>query len=47
MQQQREKEGFGRGALFVRQTNYENDQGKPLPYTNYLVGIERGADTQV
>ena len=47
MQQQREKEGFGRGALFVRQTNYENDQGKPLPYTNYLVGIERGVDTQV
>lgn len=38
---------FGRGTLIVRQTNYQNATGEPQVYTNYLEGVEAGADTEV
>ena len=41
------KTNFGHGTLIVRQTNYQNETMKPQIYTDYLVGIEQGADTEV
>lgn len=41
------KTNFGRGTLIVRQTNYQNETMEPQIYTDYLVGIEQGADTEV
>lgn len=38
---------FGRGTLIMRQTNYQNATGEPQVYTDYLSGIESGADTEV
>ncbi len=38
---------FGRGTLIVRQTNYQNATGDPQIYTNYLEGVEQGAETEV
>lgn len=38
---------FGRGTLIVRQTNYQNETMEPQVYTDYLTGIEQGADTEV
>ena len=38
---------FGQGALIVRHTNYQNAAGEPQIYTNYLNGIEAGANTEV
>lgn len=38
---------FGRGTLIVRQTNYQNATGEPQVCTNYLEGVEAGADTEV
>lgn len=38
---------FGRGALIIRQTNYQNATSEPQVYTDYLEGIEVGADTEV
>lgn len=38
---------FGRGTLIVRQTNYQNETMEPQVYTDYLSGIEQGADTEV
>lgn len=38
---------FGRGTLIIRQTNYQNATGEPQIYTNYLEGVEKGADTEV
>ena len=38
---------FGRGTLIVRQTNYQNETMEPQVYTDYLSGIELGADTEV
>lgn len=38
---------FGRGALVVRQTNYQNETLDPQVYTDYLSGIVQGADTEV
>lgn len=43
---QRSESGFGHGTLIIRQTDYQNAQ-TPQVYTNYLDGIEAGADTQV
>lgn len=31
-----EKTNFGKGALIIRHTNYQNEQGDPVIYTNYL-----------
>lgn len=41
------KTNFGHGVLIVRQTNYQNETMEPQIYTDYLVGIEQGADTEV
>ena len=38
---------FGRGALIIRYTDYQNKKGEPTIYTNYLEGVEKGADTVV
>lgn len=38
---------FGRGTLIIRQTNYQNATSEPQVYTDYLEGIEVGADTEV
>jgi hypothetical protein len=39
---------FGRGALIIRHTNYENVQQEPIIYTNYLnANAKTGADTIV
>lgn len=38
---------FGRGTLIVRQTNYQNETLEPQVYTDYLSGVEQGADTEV
>lgn len=39
---------FGRGALIVRKTNYENVTERPIIYTNYLEAVATiGADTKV
>lgn len=40
-------DGFGRGALIIRKTNYQNDSSDKQVYTNYLDGISAGATTQV
>lgn len=42
-----DKTDFGRGTLIIRQTNYQNATGEPQIYTNYLEGIEQGAETEV
>ncbi|WP_304425860.1 hypothetical protein [uncultured Adlercreutzia sp.] len=42
-----DKTDFGKGALIIRQTNYQNETGSPQVYTNYLSGVEQGADTEV
>lgn len=38
---------FGRGTLIIRHTDYENHHGDPIIYTDYLSGLESGAETQV
>lgn len=40
-------DGFGRGTLIVRQTDYQNAKSEPQAYVDYLTGIEAGADTEV
>lgn len=41
------KTNFGRGTLIIRQTNYQNETMEPQVYTDYLSGVEQGADTEV
>lgn len=41
------EDGFGRGTLIVRQTDYQNAKSDPQVYVDYLTGIEAGADTEV
>lgn len=38
---------FGKGALIIKYTNYENKSEEPQIYTDYLSGIEVGANTEV
>lgn len=38
---------FGRGALIIRYTDYQNNRHKPVIYANYLDGVSQGADTAV
>lgn len=38
---------FGKGALIVRYTDYENKSDAPQIYKDYLKGIEVGADTEI
>ena len=42
-----DKTDFGKGTLIVRQTNYQNETSDPQIYTDYLSGVEQGADTEV
>lgn len=39
--------GFGRGALIIRQTDYQNNESAPQVFVNYLVGIQKDAETDV
>lgn len=39
--------GFGRGALIIRRTDYQNATSDPEVYVDYLSGVEQGADTVV
>ena len=36
-----------RGLLIIRKTDYQNSTSDPVIYTNYLDGVEEGADTVV
>jgi hypothetical protein len=42
-----EQTDFGRGTLFIRKTNYQNKTEDPIVYTDFLSGIELGANTEV
>ena len=42
-----QKTDMGRGTLIVRHTDYQNAQGEPQVYTDYLSAVEVGANTQV
>ena len=39
--------GFGRGALIIRQTDYQNNESAPQVFVNYLVGVQKDAETDV
>lgn len=39
--------GFGRGALIIRQTDYQNNESAPQVFVNYLVGAQKDAETDV
>ncbi len=41
------KTELGRGALFVRYTDYQNSTHAPEVYVDYFEGIEVGATTEV
>lgn len=41
------QQDFGRGALIIRHTDYQNNKHEPTVYTNYLDGVQQGADTVV
>ena len=43
----RSENGFGRGTIIIRQTDYQNAKSDPLVYRDYLEGVKRGADTEV
>ncbi|MGN0395888.1 MAG: hypothetical protein ACI4EF_11025 [Coprococcus sp.] len=38
---------FGYGTLLIKKTDYQNKVTYLQPYTNYLAGVEKGADTEV
>lgn len=39
--------GFGRGALIIHQTDYQNNESAPQVFVNYLVGAQKDAETDV
>lgn len=39
--------GFGRGALIIRQTDYQNNESAPQVFVNYLDGVQKDAETDV
>lgn len=41
------QQDFGRGTLIIRYTDYQNNKHEPTVYTNYLDGVQQGADTVV
>lgn len=41
------KTDFGRGTLIIRHTDYQNQPGEPVIYTDYLSALQTGADVQV
>jgi hypothetical protein len=42
-----EQTSFGKGALIIKYTDYKNNSDNPQIYTDYLKGIEVGADTKI
>lgn len=44
---EKSENGFGRGTLIVRQTDYQNNQLEPQVYVDFLTGLTAGADTEV
>lgn len=42
-----EQTDFGRGALLIRHTDYQNAKGQPQIYKDYLKGVKVGAETKV
>ena len=42
-----EKYNDCRGLLIIRKIDYQNATAEPVVYTNYLLGVSRGADTVV
>ncbi len=41
------RQDFGRGALFVRHTDYQGNANYPAEYTDFLEGCSVGADTDI
>ena len=41
------QQDFGRGALIIRYTDYQNNRHEPTVYANYLDGVAKDADTVV
>lgn len=41
------QQDFGRGTLIIRYTDYQNNRHEPIVYTNYLDGVQNGADSAV
>lgn len=42
-----ERTNFGYGTLLIKKTDYQNKVKYLGPYTNYLKGVEKGANTEV
>ena len=43
----KERMNFGQGALLIKKTDYQNKITYPAPYTDYLKGVKKGANTEV
>lgn len=43
----RSENGFGRGAVIISWTDYQNAKSDPVVYRDYLEGVEQGADIDV
>lgn len=43
----RSENGFGRGAVIIRQTDYQNARSEPTVYRDYLAGVKQDANTEV
>ena len=44
---QLKKQDFGRGALIVKHTDYQNSSAEPIVYRDYLSSLTVGANTQI
>lgn len=42
-----ERMNFGQDALLIKKTDYQNKITYPAPYTDYLKGVKKGANTEV
>ena len=43
----RSENGFGRGTVIIRRTDYQNAKADPIVYRDYLEGVKQGADVDV
>ena len=43
----KERTNFGRGTLLVKYTDWQNKTSYVEPYTNYLKGVKKGAETKI
>lgn len=43
----RSENGFGRGTVIIRRTDYQNAKSDPIIYRDYLEGVKQGADVEV